>query len=157
VTSEYDVPLMPSGGFTSETFAHDAVERLRGSGKTLVAYALYDFDRSGLDATNSLREKVERFGREYNVPVSFHHLGLTVEQVEVLNLPTRPPKRNTKADQRWPHPFAAELDAIPPDVLRSMVQAAIERHLPARELEQMKRVEQMERDTLFQFVGEVSQ
>lgn len=72
----------------------------------------------------------------------------------MLNLPTRPPKRNTKADQRWPHPFAAELDAIPPDVLRSMVQDAIERHLPARELEQMKRVEQMERDTLFQFVGE---
>lgn len=155
VTSEYDVPLMPSGGFTSETFAHDAVERLRGTGKALVAYALYDFDRSGMDATNSLREKVERFGREYNVPVSFYQLGLTVEQVEELDLPTRPPKRTSKADQRWPYPYAAELDAIPPDVLRSMVRTAIEQHLPARELEQMKRVEQMERETLFQFVGEM--
>lgn len=155
VTSEYDVPLMPSGGFTSETFAHEAVARLIDSGKTLVAYALYDFDRSGVDATNSLREKVERFGVLYGVPVEFHHLGLTADQVEDMSLPTRPAKRYTKADQRWPYGYAAELDAIPPDMLRAMVQAAIEQHLPARELEQMKRVEQMERDTLFQFVGEM--
>ncbi len=154
VTSEYDVPLMPSGGFTSETFAHDAVEHLRGTGKTLVAYALYDFDRSGMDATKSLREKVERFGGEYGVPVEFEQLGLTAYQVEAMNLPTRAAKRTTKADQRWPYSYAAELDAIPPDMLRAIVRAAIEQHLPARELEQMKRVEQMERETLFQFVGE---
>ncbi len=34
VTAEYDVPLMPTGGFTSETFAYETVQRLKGSGKT---------------------------------------------------------------------------------------------------------------------------
>lgn len=153
VTSEFDVPLMPTGGFTSETFAHGAVEAMRGSGKTLVIYALYDFDRSGQDASHSLHEKVERFGAEYDVPVWFYHLGLTYEQVQDMHLPTRPAKRNSKADQRWPFEFAAELDAIPPDDLRAMVRRAIERHLPPAQLAYLKEVEAEERATLMQFIG----
>ncbi|MCC5974727.1 MAG: hypothetical protein JJT81_11825, partial [Rubellimicrobium sp.] len=56
VTFEYDVPLMPTGGYSSETFAFEAVDDLRDTGKTLVVYSLYDFDRSGKDAERSLRE-----------------------------------------------------------------------------------------------------
>lgn len=153
VTSEFDVPLMPTGGFSSETFAHEAVDEMRGTGKTLVVYALYDFDRSGQDASASLQEKIERFGAEYDVPVHFYELGLTHEQVQDMRLPTRPPKRNSKADQRWPYEFAAELDAIPPDDLRDLVRWAIERHLPADELERLKRIEAAERDTLMKFIG----
>ena len=153
VTSEYDVPLMPTGGYTSETFAFGAVDAMRGRGKTLVIYALYDFDRSGRDAANSLQEKVERFGAEFNVPVIFNNLGLTLDQVQALNLPTREPKRGTTADRKWPHAFAAELDAIPPDILREMVRGAIERHLPADQLAHLKLVEAAERETLIQFIG----
>ncbi len=152
VTFEYDVPLMPTGGYSSETFAFEAVDDLRGTDKTLVIYSLYDFDRSGKDAERSLREKVMRFGREMGVPVQFHPLGLTIEQVNAFNLPTRPHKRNSAADKKWPHDFAAELDAIPPDTLREMVRAAIERHLPAWQLERLKEVEAIERETLRQFV-----
>ena len=153
VTSEYDVPLMPTGGFTSETFAFEAVSNLRDTGRTLVAYSLYDFDRSGRDAARSLQEKVERFGAEYGVPVEFHALGLSLEQVEDMNLPTREPKRKTEADKRWPHAIAAELDAIPPDDLRALVRSSIERHLPASELHRLKRIEELERETLLDFIG----
>ena len=153
VTSEYDVPLMPTGGYTSETFAFEAVDALRGTGQTLVAYALYDFDRSGQDAAASLREKVERFGDEFDVPVVFYHLGLTLTQVVGLKLPTRPAKRGTPADLRWPYPFAAELDAIPPDTLRDMVRSAIEMHLPADQLAVLKDVEAGERRQLMQMVA----
>jgi hypothetical protein len=152
IADEFDVPLMVTSGYTSETFCYQAVERLRGDGKTLVIYSLYDFDRSGKDAEASLREKVERFGAEFDVPVEFHPLALTAGQIGALNLPTRPPKAGTAADRRWPHAFAAELDAIPPDTLREMVRWAIERHLPADELERLKRIEAAERHTLMQFV-----
>lgn len=154
VTQDYDVPLMPTGGYTSETFAHEAVEAMRGSGKTLVIYALYDFDRSGKDAEASLREKVTRFGAAYGVPVQFNSLGLSVEQVQAWRLPTRLPKRGTIADQRWPHDCAAELDAVPPDDLRTLVRSAIETHLPASQLDQLKRIERLERETLLAFMGE---
>lgn len=153
VTAEYDVPLMPTGGFPSETFAFEAVEELRGTGKGLVVYSLYDFDRSGHDAAASLCEKLFRFGCEYGVAVEFHELGLTFDQVDAMSLPTRPAKRKTKADQRWPHDFAAELDAIPPDGLRVIVRDAIERHLPAGQLAFLKQVEAAERDTLMKFIG----
>lgn len=153
VTSEYDVPLMPTGGYTSETFAYGAVNSQRGTGKTLVIYALYDFDRSGQDAAHSLKEKLHRFGAEFDVPVSFRQLGPTHEQVTGLNLPTRPAKRNTRADQRWPYDFAAELDAIPPDTIREMVRNSIEEHLPRNELRHLKLVEQAERETLLQVIG----
>jgi len=156
VTSEYDVPLMPTGGYTSETFAYGAVDNMREAGKRLVIYSLYDFDRSGRDAALSLQEKVERFGAEFNVPVLFNHLGLTHGQVIDLNLPTRPAKRATVADQRWPYEFAAELDAIPPDMIRAMVRSAIENHLSAWRLEQLKLVETEERATLMKFIGRVA-
>ncbi|WP_236627499.1 MULTISPECIES: hypothetical protein [unclassified Sulfitobacter] len=153
VTAEYDVPLMPTGGYTSETFAYGAVNAMRGSSKTLVIYALYDFDRSGRDAAGSLQEKVERFGCEFDVPVTFNHLGLSYDQVIDLGLPTRPAKRNTAADRRWPYDFAAELDAIPPDTIREMVRDAIEYHLPPHQMRVLKDIEQAERDTLMQFIG----
>lgn len=153
VTAEYDVPLMCTGGFSSETFAYEAVARLRDTGVTLVVYSLYDFDRSGQDAAASLEEKVRRFGAEFRVPVVFRRLGLTLEQVRDLALPTRPAKGASAADRRWPHDFAAELDAIPPDTLREMVREAIEEHLPADELAMLKRVERCERRTLLEFIG----
>lgn len=153
VTAEYDVPLMPTGGFTSETFAYEAVVRLRGSGRKLVVYSLYDFDRSGRDAARSLREKVVRFGGEYGVTVEFNDLGLSEAHVRDLALPTRPPKRKTKADQRWQYDHAAELDAVPPDTMRQIVRDAIEAHLPVWRLEQLKAIEMAERETLMAFVG----
>lgn len=148
VTADYDVPLMCTGGFSSETFAHEAVERLRHTGRTLVVNALYDFDRSGLDASRSLQEKVERFGREYSVPVRFRALGLSADQVEALKLPTRPAKFATTADHRWPFTYATELDAIPPDHLRRIVREAIEEFLPKEQLDHLKTVESLERAAL---------
>jgi hypothetical protein len=153
VTAEFDVALMCTGGFSSETFAHEAVAGLYRSGRTLVVYALYDFDRSGRDAARSLKEKVERFGKEYGVPVQFRLLGLTHDQVIGRGLPTRPAKVKTAADCTWPYDFAAELDALPPDDLREMVREAIEEHLPEAELLQLKRIEAEERLTLLHFVG----
>jgi hypothetical protein len=153
VTSEYDVALMPTGGYSSETFVYEAISALQGTGKILVIYALYDFDRSGDDAAQSLREKVERLGAQYGVRVRFRSLGLSIRQVYALNLPTRPAKRTTAADVRWPFDFAVELDAVPPDVLRAMVRDAIEEHLPPEQLDYLKAVEALERETLMQFIG----
>lgn len=151
VTREYDVSLMVTRGFTSETFAHEAVEDYRGTGRKLWVLALYDFDRSGEDAASSLQEKVFRFGREKGVKVRFINLALTERQVQDWNLPTRPPKRQTTADKRWPHDVACELDAIPPDDLRSLVKYQIEAFLPADELQQLKEIEAEERASFRQF------
>ena len=156
VTSEYDVPLMVTRGQTSETFAFEAVDFRCDTDKPYVIFALYDFDRSGRDAARSLQEKVERFAAEYDVQVIFHILGLTLNQIETFNLPTRPHKRETAADRKWPHPFACELDAMPPDGLRQLVRDAIEQYLPAHQLETLRKIEAEERATLRGFIGEAT-
>jgi hypothetical protein len=47
---------------------------------------------------------------------------------------------------------SVELDAIEPDRLRDLVRGAIERHMPAGELERLKMVEESERESIIQFV-----
>jgi hypothetical protein len=68
-------------------------------------------------------------------------------------LPTREPKRTSKADQLWPHPFACGLDAIAPDDLRAVVRWAIERHLPADQLKLLQIAEASEREPIQGLVG----
>ena len=148
VTGEYDVPLMVSRGQASETFAYNSICAYQGLGQSLHIYALYDFDQSGHAAANALEEKLQRFGAEMDVPVIFELLMLDDHWVRELNLPTRPHKRKTTADRNWPFDYACELDAVPPDMLRAVVRAAIEDHMPADELAAVKRIEELERQTI---------
>jgi hypothetical protein len=52
--------------------------------------------------------------------------------------------------------ISVELDAIEPNLLRQIVQDAIERHLPRRELEVLLAAEASERDTLLGLVGRLN-
>jgi len=136
---------MVTRGFSSETFAYEAIAARGDDWRDYYVYALYDFDRSGKDAANALREKLERFAKGKPFDVIFQNLALTEEQIDRFSLSTRPPKRKTAADRRWPHDFACELDALPPDTLRAIVQEAIERHLPPAQFEIEKAAEERDR------------
>lgn len=149
VTSDYDVPLMVTRGYTSETFCFEAIEQRGFDTRPFHVLALYDFDRSGQDAMRSLEEKLRRFGAAKDIEVVFHHLGVTIDQIRDLRLPTRSPKRISAADKRWPYNIACELDAIPPDVLRGIVEAAINEYLPEEQLRVLKVAEDSERDLLW--------
>jgi hypothetical protein len=84
--------------------------------------------------------------------VRHHGLAVTEQQIHHLSLPTHEPKRNTSADKKWPLDFACELDTIPPDYMRALVQAAIERHLPADRFKILKAAEASERTIIRQLV-----
>jgi hypothetical protein len=172
VTAQYDVALMPTLGFTSETFAFEAIDAADPD-HPLMIYALYDFDRAGQDACNSLQEKLERFAGERDVQVHFMCLAIEDQDIDLASfdpdtgmvylqgagwreLPTREPKRESKADRNWPHPFAIELDAIEPDDLRRLVRWAIEQHMPAEHLEILKVAEESERETIQGLVAAIA-
>jgi len=151
ITDEYDVPLMVARGFSSETFAFESVAARNGDERDYYVYYFGDFDRSGRDAARSLKEKLQRFAEELpesRCNVIFRQTAVTQEQIRSLRLPTRPHKRQSAADRVWPHHFACELDAIPPDILRALVRDCIERHLPRHQLEILKVAEESERALL---------
>jgi hypothetical protein len=126
VTSEYDVPLMVTRGFSSETFAFNAIEARENDQRNYYVYYLGDFDRAGQDGAKSLEEKLIRFWQESDdVPVgtelNFNVLAVTEEQIREMGLSTREPKRKSAADIRWPYDYACELDAIDANTLRDIV------------------------------------
>jgi hypothetical protein len=153
ITDLYDVPLMVTRGFSSETFCFEAVEAREGDPRPYRIYYFGDFDRSGRDAARSLHEKLKRFADEKDVPVIFDQIAVTEQQIRDLKLPTREPKRVSVADRKWPFPFACELDAIPPDYMRELVREAIERHLPADQFRILKAAEESERALIRQLVA----
>ena len=156
ITEEYDVPLMVARGYTSETFAFESISARGNDPRNYHVYYFGDFDRSGRDAAHSLEEKLERFAAELLqccCNVIFEQVAITQEQIRALRLPTRPHKRKTAADRAWPHDFACELDAMPPDILRSLVRDSIERHLPLHKLELAKITEESERAGLMALRG----
>jgi hypothetical protein len=151
VTSEYDVSLMVTRGFSSETFCFEAIEARGNDPRWFHVYYLGDFDRAGRDAARSLREKLDRFAEGKPFVVCFEQIAVTEEQIADWRLPTHPPKRKSAADRRWPYSFACEPDAIPADTLRDLVRFHIEQHLPRSQLEVLKVAEQSERKLLRAF------
>jgi hypothetical protein len=152
ITHYFDVPLMVCRGFASETFAHQAVESwAEMRDKEVHVYHLGDFDRSGRDACDDLRSKLERFAKKKGVRVYFENMALTEYQIAAWNLPTREPKRNTPADRRWPHDFACELDALPPGQLRNLVYWQLDQYLPEQDMKVLRAAEESERSLLRMF------
>lgn len=161
VTHKYQVPLGVLRGYASESFAHSVAESIRATPKPVYIYQLGDHDPSGLDAWRDFQRKVIDFlgGTEaYNevgntyTQVHFERLAVTPQQIRALNLPTRPTKR-TDARTKGFEGGSVEVDAIPPNILRGLVEEAIERHIDphARELTLM--AERNEREGLRRLRG----
>ena len=156
VTSEYDVPLMVARGYSSETFAFEAVAARGDDPRPYHVYYFGDFDRSGRDAARSLEEKLQRFAKELpqcRCEVVFEQMAITKEQIRALNLPTRPHKLKSAADRKWPYSFACELDAMPPDTLRVFIRTSIENHLSQHQIEVLKIAEENEKRLIDALAG----
>jgi hypothetical protein len=149
VTSEYRVRLVPTRGFASETIVYSAISSALEDGKTeLYVKTLYDFDRSGQDAEKAIVKRMGEIGADLGLKVFHQKLALTYDQITSMNLPTRPAKKKSAADAKWKHDRAVELDAIPPNVLRSLVSESLEIHMPSDIRAAYKEIERQERATI---------
>jgi len=153
VTDTYDIPLMVSRGYSSVTFLQAAGSAIDHIGKDTHIYHLGDYDPSGVDAANKIEAGLREFAP--STDITFTRLAVLPEQIEEWALPTRPTKRtDTRAKSFGQH--SVELDAIPPDRLRLLVEGAIDKHLPARELEVLKTAEDSERALLTAWANDAS-
>ena len=139
VTGGYDVGLHVARGFASLTFLAESAEDIREIGKPTFIYHLGDHDPSGREAGR----KIEASLREMAplAEIHFERLAVTAEQIVFHNLPLRPTKHTDTRAKKFTEEHgegSVELDAIHPDVLRLIVQQAIERHLPADQFEILK-------------------
>lgn len=149
-TDRWDVPLMISRGYSSLSFLHSAAEHIAASGKHGIILHFGDYDPSGVDIGDSIRDGIaEHIGAD---AFDFERVAVNPDQIAEMNLPTRPTK---KSDSRAAG-FAGdsvELDAIEPDVLRQMVNDSIERYVDHRQLAVIREAETSERELFKRLAG----
>jgi hypothetical protein len=145
VTSLYDVPLMVARGYASLSFLHNAAEQIAALDVPAFIYHLGDFDPSGVNAG----EKIEETLREMApwADLTFERIAVSPDQIAAWNLPARPTKK-TDSRAKGFGDISVELDSIEPNRLRELVREAIERHLPAQQLQVLQEAEASERSIL---------
>ena len=156
VTERWDVPLGVARGYASESFAWSCAQSVCATRGEVYVYQLGDHDPSGVDAWRDFTEKVRRFAAERYGDVDewlhFERLAVTEQQIQEWRLPTRPTKRTDTRSSRFSGE-SVEVDAIPPAVLRGIVEDAITRHIDPEALRLTHVAEQSERDILTRMIG----
>lgn len=151
VTSEWDVPLMVCRGYPSLSFLHTAAETIRAWNRPTFLYYLGDRDPSGLDIPRTVEREIRGFAPK--VDLTFDRIAVTEEQIEALGLPTRPTKKTDTRSKNFIG-GSVEVDAIPPAMLREIVDDAITDHIDERSYESLMAVEEAERETLSSLIAE---
>lgn len=144
VTAKWDVPLMICKGYSSETFAYNAADAWRDDHRIPVVLYVGDHDKHGLNIERVLRNRLSEFSE---CEPEWQRIGVSWEQVEELDLPGSPPK------EPYGFPLAVEAEALPPRLLRSLLDQAIEEYVDERKLEVLLVAEESERQILLKMAG----
>jgi len=128
VTSLYHINLIVNRGYSSCSAMYQAFDRFRGamaSHKEIIILYLGDHDPSGLDMIRDIDDRILEFGADVEVK----HIALTNAQIKKYKPPPNPakvddPRANWYIDKYGTASW--EVDALPPDVLHSLVKTQIE-------------------------------
>ena len=152
VTAEWDVPLMVGRGYASLSYLHSAAETIRAHGKPAYLYYFGDHDPSGRDIPRYIEETLRKMAPD--AEIHFEQVAVTWEQVVEWKLPTRPTKTSDTRARRFGDRPSVELDALPADTLRKLVEGCILRHVDSDRLRRVLTLEAEERKVLELLVGE---
>ena len=145
VTSKWDVPLMVTRGYSSLSFAWGAAEALSQRTWPTHIYNLGDHDPRGRNISESLERTLREMAPDADF--TFTRLALNEDQVVDMGLSTRPTKTTDSLSKTFKGE-SAELDAVPPPVLREIVETAITSHIDHDALDFQRSEEALERDLL---------
>ena len=148
VTSEYDVPLMATKGYSSLSFLYSAAEAIKAEhakGKDVYLYQFGDHDPSGADIPRSIEDRLRKMTD--GVPFNFERIAIQPWMISVYNLMTRPTKKTDSRAKNF-EGESVELDSLPPDTLKKLCRHCIEKHIDHAVLENTRNIEKLERETL---------
>lgn len=150
VCGPYSVPVYSSGGFDSVTVKHDMAASFARIGRVRILH-IGDHDPSGVHIFGSLDEDVRAFIGEFGGDAEFIRLAVIPDHIARYGLPTAPPK---ETDRRAFTGQTVQAEALPPDVLASILQDAINAHLDMGVYRQAVETEAAERAALVAWLKE---
>ena len=148
ICREYGVPYVAARGFASVSVRWQTAEEINASGKSAIIFYFGDHDASGQSASNVLESEI---GGRHGADVNIHRVALGPEHIRQYNLPTRPGKKTDSRHLKFVEQYgdeATELDALPPNVLTTMVRESIESRIDWSEWNRIKEIEDLERRSL---------
>jgi hypothetical protein len=154
VTAEFDVPLMVARGFSSLSFLHKSAMYLQTLEVPVYVFHLGDFDPSGQCAADKIEEDLRKLAPD--AEIHFDRLAVRPWQIESWKLPSRPTKKTDSRAKKFGYAESVELDAIHPDLLRSLVREKIEALLPANQMRVLEIAEASEREILRMFAKQAT-
>jgi hypothetical protein len=144
-TARWEVPLMVTKGFSSVSYLHEAARAISFECKPAYLYYFGDHDPSGVHIDRSIERQLREMAPD--AEIHFQRVAVRVEQIEELNLQTRPTKRTDSRSKGFVGE-SVEVDAIEPARLRLMVRECIEPHVDKRALSGLRTAEASEREIL---------
>ena len=150
ITARWDVPLMVTRGYPSKTFLYTSAEDLNVD-KTNYIYMLSDYDPSGVDLSRNTESTLRKYADE-DCDITFERIAVTESQINEWELPSRPTKKSDVRSKTFTGE-SVELDAIPPDSLRGLVEDSITQHIDESSYLQLCEIESAERESLQAFMG----
>lgn len=154
-TAQWDVPLSVIRGDASKTFLWDIAESIDLLEKETYLYFLGDHDEKGDSIIESVMERIKRYTEFPSKRIHHSKLAVTPTQIRSMRLPLRPskPMREGATIARKFTRGSVEVDAIPPNQLRTIIREAIERHVDQRAFKVLRAAEESERGIMDQLVG----
>jgi hypothetical protein len=141
------VAIMPLRGYASESYEREISSHLAALGRASSALYLGDFDSSGEDIERNAQRHVGRWFEG-----GWERVALTPQQVSSYGLPENPGKATDSRSRgfaaRHGRLVQVEVEALDPDDLRRLIQAAIDVNWDASEHEAVMEREKREREAL---------
>jgi hypothetical protein len=149
---DYDVPIIVSKGMPSITQLYGSareIARAAAADKQTYIYQFGDHDPSGVLIPRTIEHRLYQLCEKFDCsPPVIERVALTEEQIAEFSLPTRPTKRDGNRHADKFEGDSVELDALPPNELRSMVRDVIERHISDHDITTLRAAEESERELL---------
>lgn len=152
VCETYGVTYVATRGFPSLTLIYESAMTIVGIGKPAVIFYFGDHDASGRAISTNLETDLRGHGAE----VTVERLALNPDLIAAYQLPTRPGKWTDSRHARFAAAYGdacVELDALPPDVLTTLVEQCIVTGIDREAWMRVRAVEAMERETLASIVA----
>jgi hypothetical protein len=152
-TSLWDVPLYAGRGYASHTYLNNAALYMQDIGKPAYIYYFGDYDPRGLDISRFIEQHIREYAK--GIEIIYERVGLTREQIDRWQLPTRPTKKEKYFGQNFADE-SVDIDTVDPRTLREMVRTCITRHIDVRALEVLREAEEAERILFYEVVRQMT-
>jgi hypothetical protein len=157
IVDEYGVPLFITRGYPSLALLEDWEDEIRAltdDGKEVRIFYFGDFDPDGVDIPRCIDKELTASGVSFEFNISgLLKSDMAAYKLFSITLKAKGPR--TKEFIRIHGKRAAELDALPADVLRQRVRQSIESCIDKKAWDELKKTEQHDRDELDKHVEDV--